>query len=298
MDILVSFIVVTYKRGDLLKRCLESIYMQENIPEPYEVIIIDNGGSAEIDPPPHSAIQQRIEVSEKNLGAVGGRNCGMKLARGQFWIFIDDDAIWHDDQDASRMLTLLQSDASIGAVAVKSLAPDGNPIMIEYPHPNKTFIQAQQTPVDVPYFYTMGLSLRAEVVQQVGDYPERFHIYMEEVDLSYRLLDAGYRIVYAPDVAVYHHRSDLGRPAKKEGYWYQNALNKCRMAWRLLPLPYPVTIGVIWSGMILLKTRRIGLIWQMWRQLWLERALLSQERNTLKPETMKHLRRIGARMLY
>jgi GT2 family glycosyltransferase len=272
--------------------------MQQNIPEPYEVIIIDNSGDAVIDPAPRSAIEQRIEASGENLGAVGGRNRGMSLARGQFWIFIDDDAIWHDDQDAARMLTLLQSDERIGAVAVKSLAPDGIPIRVEYPHPNKAYIAAQQSPVDVPYFYSMGLSLRADVVRQVGDLPERFSIYMEEVDLSYRVLDAGYRIVYAPDVAVYHHRSDLGRPTKGANYWYQNALNKCRMAWRFLPLPYPLTTGVAWSGLIFLKTRRIGIVWRMWRQLWSERALLAQERNVIKPQTLKHLRSVGARLLY
>jgi hypothetical protein len=70
------------------------------------------------------------------------------------------------------------------------------------------------------------------------------------------------------------------------------------MAWRFLPLPYPLTTGIAWSGLILLKTRRIGIVWRMWRQLWAERALLAQERKTLKPQTLKHLHRIGARLLY
>jgi len=298
MDYAVSFIVVTYLRDDLLKKCLESIYAQQGLEEPYEVIIIDNDGSARIPSPPRKTIHQVVERPDKNLGCANGRNLAMTLARGKFWIFIDDDATWHDDQDASRMVNLMQSDDTVAAIAVKSLAPDGTPIRLEYPHPDKEYIAAQQTPVDVPYFYQMGLSMRAEAVRKVGVYTERFDIYMEEVDLSYRFLDAGYHILYAPDVAVFHHRSDLGRLVKADSYWFQNALNKSRMGWRLLPFPYPLTIGVIWSGWVLLKTRRPGLVWKIWRQLWRERNLLRKERNTLKPETMKHLRRVGARLLY
>jgi GT2 family glycosyltransferase len=121
---------------------------------------------------------------------------------------------------------------------------------------------------------------------------------MEEVDLSYRILDAGYRIVYAPDAAVIHHRVDAGRPIKGADYWARNTLNKARMAWRLLPLPFPITILIIWSAAALIKTRRIDLVWHIWRQLWAERSLLAQERKPLQQRTLEYLRNTGARLLY
>lgn len=293
-----SFIVITYKRGALLQDCLDSIYAQEELPRPCEIILVDNGGDAKVRPPTDPDVHLVVERPGDNLGVAGGRNLGIELAQGEYLIFIDDDAVWHRSDDVARLLTYLDKDPRCGAVAVKSLAPNGDLIVSELPHPDKEFAQELDEPTEVPYFYGVGHALRAEAVRLAGDYPARFFYAMEEVDLSLRLVDAKYHILYAPGVAVHHYKSNLGRPVVGARYWKNNAVNKSRMAWRLLPLPYPLTIMFVWSAAVFVKTRSLSALFEVWRVLWAERELLARERAPIKPETVRYLKRIGARLLY
>lgn len=294
-----SVIVITYQRGALLQRCLASIYAQENLPLPYEVIVIDNGGDAVILDPPHAEIRLRLEHPPHNLGVTGGRNLGMSLAQGEYWVLIDDDAVWQTRTDIAYLLGVFEANPTYGALAIKSLYPDSvTPIRLDLPHPRKDYLQSTTDDVEVPYFYGVAHALRAVAVRATGDYPVRFFNYMEEVDLSYRLIEAGYQIFFTPKVTVYHYQSHLGRPTQGANYWRQNTLNKCRMAWRLLPYPYPLTTATIWSIVTLFKTRSPRLVWGIWRELWRERDLLRQERRPLRQETIRYLKRIGARLIY
>lgn len=294
-----SFIVVTYQRSELLNACLESIYQQENLPRPYEVIVIDNAGDVALAPPPDSEIMLRIERPATNLGAAGGRNLGMELAQGDYWVFIDDDARWHQPDDVAKLIQILETRPQCGAVAVKSINPKtGKVITSELPHRNKRYVQALTEPVEAPYFYAYGYALRASAIQKVGNYPARYFIYMEEIDLSFRLIDAGYQIIFDPSIAVIHHKSTLGRPIQGADFWRQSTLNKSRLGWRLLPYPYPLTILFFWSLRILINTANPRKVWQTWRALWQERKLLQTERHPLKPETCRYLQKIGARLLF
>ncbi len=294
----VSFIVVTFQRLEFLKQCLQSIYLQEALPQSYEIVVIDNSGDAVIPLPPRPGIQVRHEKPATNLGAAEGRNLGMELARGEYFIGLDDDAVWHSSNDVARMVSHLDRDNKCGAVAVKSLMPNGGIIVPELPHPNKRMIMSSREPIEVPYFYTMGIALRAEVFHKVGGYPSRFGIYMEEVDLSLRLLDAGYKILYDPEIAVIHYKSPKGRPIQGSQYWLQSSINKARIGWRLLPFPYPLTIMLIWSFATLIKTRSLKVMANIWKTIWGERGLLKQERHPIRFDTILYLRRIGARLLY
>ncbi|MCQ3930185.1 MAG: hypothetical protein DPW16_06965 [Chloroflexi bacterium] len=294
-----SFVIVTYQRGDLLQKCLNSIYQQENLPHPYEIVVVDNAGDAAIIPPSDSSIQIRFERTPSNLGAAGGRNYGMALATGEILIFIDDDAVWHRADDVSRILSLMDSNPKCGVVAMHSLDPTNHqPIMTEFPHPNKQYLLGVTVPTEIPYFYAYGNALRADVLRITGGYPERFGIYAEELDLSLRIIEAGYTILYDPHLAVYHHKSNLGRPVQGEHFWRVNTLNKSRVAWRLLPMPYPLTTMAAWSFRTLYKTKKPSIVWSVWRDLWNERKLLRQERKPIRRETVRYLKSIGARLLY
>ncbi|MCA0456551.1 MAG: glycosyltransferase [Chloroflexi bacterium] len=294
----ISFIVITYHRGQLLNRCLESIYTQQNIPYPFEVIVIDNGKDVLLPQPDNPQIKLRVETPTGNLGVAGGRNLGMRYAQGDYWIILDDDATWHDNFDASRLVEHLERDPTVGAVAIQILDPKGEQVESLLTHPDKKAVRELDKPIEVPYFYGGGHILRAKAIQEVGDYPERFFYAMEEVDICLRIIDAGYKILYDPAVAAYHHTDQTGRTVYGENYWKRNALNKSRVGWRLLPLPYPITIMIIWGLAVLVKTRRFGPLWEVLRDLWRERQLLASERKTVKPKTVRYLKSIGARLLY
>lgn len=295
----ISFIIITYQRNELLRQCLASIYAQKNLPQPYEVIVIDNDGGAVVDSPSDSSIQLHVERADTNLSAAGGRNLGMEIASGDYLIFIDDDAEWYTQESVGNMVEFFDQNPDCAAIAAKSINPKTQQVIIEeLPHPNKRYISQAKSPIEVPTYYGFGHVLRASAVQEIGDYPRRFFYYMEEVDLSLRLIDSGYRIIYDPSVAVYHHRSSLGRTVQGTDYWHRNGLNKCRVAWRLLPKRYAISTLLIWSGYVFLKTRNPLVVLKIWHDLWGERRLLKQERDPIRSETIRYLKGIGARLLY
>ena len=294
-----SFVVVTYQRHEMLRVCLDSILSQQDLPNPYEIIIVDNGSDPTLEPPSRDGVQVKVTQPEKNLGVTGGRNLGVQLASGEYLIFIDDDAVWHDSQDAARLIRHLEADSTCGAVAVKSLHPETHQIIDRnLPHPNKHRLKATPEPIPVPHYYGVAHALRADVFRQVGAYPERYFYAMEEVDLSLRMIDAGYHVIYDPDIAVFHHKTSSGRPVQGNSYWFMNALNKSRMGFRLLPYPYPLTILLVWSLRTLYKTRNPVLMLRIWRDLWRERDLLRSERKPIRPETIRYLKNIGASLWY
>jgi hypothetical protein len=71
-----------------------------------------------------------------------------------------------------------------------------------------------------------------------------------------------------------------------------------RVAWRLLPHPYTMSIAIIWTLTLLIKTRKLSAVVDVWRTLWKERSLLASERKPIRPATVAYLRAIGARLLY
>jgi len=231
---------------------------------------------------------------------VGGGGAAVSWRRGGFCFFLDDDAEWHDSGDVARLLEVFQQRPNCGAVAVKSIeGATRQPVLRELPHPNKRYLLEAENPVEVPFFYGVGNALRAEAVQKIGGYRElHFRYSMEDVELSYRLLDAGYKIYYHPHAAVYHHHTPSGRPFEGNIYWVVNTVNKTHMAWRLLPLPYPLTTLLMWSLQTLCKTRRLKPVLQIGRELWRSRTVLRRERQPLKAETVAYLKRIGGRLWY
>lgn len=295
-----SVIVITYQRDDALQTCLSSIYHQTGLPRPFEIIVVDNGGMAQIVPPDDGQIKLIVERAPENLGVVGGRRRGCELAGGAALLFIDDDAEWHAEDDMARLLALLHDHPDCGAVAVKSL--DGatrQPIRYELPHPDKKRLLEADSPIEVPYFIGVGNALRRTALEAVGGYRAQHFAYSaEDVDLSLRLLDAGWKILYHPQVAVYHHHAQTGRPFMGDSYWIANAVNKTLLAWRLLPMPYPVTTLLAWSFQALRKTRRPKVVYRIWREVWAARKTARQTRQPIKAETVSYIKRIGGRVWY
>lgn len=296
---LLSVIVITYHRGPFLQQALESIYLQKRIPGPFEIIVVDNGGDALLDPSPRADVELRLVQPGRNLGVAGGRNLGMSLARGDYQIFLDDDAAWHDPFDMARFLELFATEPRCACIAGKILNPATRAVDRRLlPAPDKERLLHADAPIPTPYFYGGVHALRAECVREIGGYPERLKFGMEEYDLSLRLVDAGYTILFHPDIAALHYDAQTGRDIIGSGRWVENAVNKTRVAWRLLPLPYPLTIGLVWSAAVLVKTAQPGAVLRMWRTLWGERALLRDERAVISAGSVRYLKQVGARLLY
>ena len=99
-------------------------------------------------------------------------------------------------------------------------------------------------PGPVTYFVGAACVVRATSFAAVAGFDPRFFYSMEESDLSWRLLDAGWSIWYSADLRVFHPRTE---PSRHEGFARLQARNRLWMTWRSLPGPLLVGYLAIWT---------------------------------------------------
>jgi GT2 family glycosyltransferase len=119
---------------------------------------------------------------------------------------------------------------------------------------------------------------------------------MEEYDLAYRVLDAGYTITYSDKIIMLHKESPLGRKPKKEKLlmmW----VNKSNVAWRYLPKKYFYSTAFMWSLQYLKETGfDLAGFFTGWKKI--SRIPGSVQRTTIQPGTLAFLKEVKARLWY
>lgn len=243
----VSFIVVTHARAQWLSGALASI--QRQTVNGREIVVVVNGPDPETQQllrAPGS--EARVVVLEHNRGVGAGRNAGIALARGEILFFLDDDAELRDLDTAVRLLTHFERDPELGVVGF--LVIDAAMGAIEsrcLPFRNK---RVPPGPTAACYFAGGACAIRRAVFDRVGIYDESLFYGGEELDLSYRLLEAGFRILYDPSMAMLHYAVG-GRSESFALYFF--ARNRPWVALRHLPLLCCVTHTVAWWAWSLAK---------------------------------------------
>lgn len=297
----VSFVIITYRRPGYLQRALDSIVKQNY--RPLEIVVLDNGNELTTDIFANlsdSEITTRLIVSESNLGVSRGRNLGMEQSSGEILICMDDDAVCLTVDFVEQVIDALKGDRSRAAIACRSVDEQGQILRYELPRTVRDKDVGSEVP-EVPYFVGVSLSLRKSALQTVGGFPDSHFYGAEEYDLSLRLVDAGYRIVYVHGAVVQHDRALLGRESSSENHlrWMNVASNKARTTIRLLPFPYCATAPLIWFVYMVWKTRfDPSSIAQFAIRI---RASIRQagiERRPISRKTVVYLRSIGERLWY
>ncbi len=247
-----SFIVVTHARSRWLPGALDSIRCQTL--KDREVVVVVNGP----DPETEQVLcalgpEVRTTVLDDNYGVGGGRNAGIALARGEFLFFLDDDAELLDPDAAERALEHFERDPDVSVVGF--LVLNGTRGAVErrcIPFRDK------RLPPEVTaacYFAGGACVIRRRIFTRVGLYDESLFYTGEEIDLSYRLLEAGFRILFDPSVAVIHHAVG-GHRGSDTPYYY--ARNRPWVALRHLPILSCMTHCIAWWGWSLATGLREG----------------------------------------
>ena len=250
----VSFIVVTHARARWLSGALASI--QRQTVNSREIVVVVNGPDPETQQLLRAlGSEARVAVLEHNLGVGAGRNAGIALARGEILFFLDDDAELRDPDIAMRLLTHFERDPKLGVVGF--LVIDAATGAIErhcLPFRNK---RVPEGPTAACYFAGGACAIRRAAFDRVGLYDESLFYGGEELDLSYRLLEAGFHILFDPSVAMLHYAAG-GRSQSFALYFF--ARNRPWVALRHLPLLCCVTHIVAWWVWSLARGFRAGAV--------------------------------------
>jgi GT2 family glycosyltransferase len=288
---LISYIVATYNRPDDLAESIESILAQRY--RPIEVIVVSNstddtnelfeeGGRFEESFVHHYHFPER-------MGVPRARNVGYEYAEGDIIVTIDDDAVFQDPTATDQMLSLFHEHDDIGVLAFQCRDFHTDEINShETPDP-PAFDMTRTTQYRTTNFIGVGNAIRRRVLDEVGAYPADFVYGFEEMDLSFRVHDAGYDILYTPDVVVYHKKSPAARMTDVET---QERLveNRIKLALRNLPWRYVLCTTIIWSVYGLLLTRRASSLWQIYRRLYDSRQEMLDARRVIAGQTIARIK--------
>jgi len=198
---LVSIIIVTYNNPEYLIPCVNSILLHQSTPGLYKIIIVNNGDKGSI-PPLENPLVQLIEPG-KNLGWEGGLKKGLEVCDTPFVVFMNDDT-YIPYSSAGWLLQLLQpfANPSIGAVG-----PSSNCVM----GPQNAFVPSIDLyRFEVKFLIGFCMMLRREALEKAGGVDDTLPYHGDDLDLSIRLRQAGYRLICDKSVFVYHHGFKTG----------------------------------------------------------------------------------------
>jgi len=222
-----SIIIVSWNVREDLVRCLRSI--EENQPRAeFEIIVVDNASSdGTIDNIKSNFPGVTIIANKENRGFATGNNQGIKKSRGQYLLFLNPDTIVHP-LSLDVLMNFMDGNSKAGACGPKLLNEDGmtQPSTRRFPtfrgalyrHTAFRFLRIFRSEyekllmkdfdydreMDVDEVTGAALMVRRSVIDRVGCMDESFFMYYEEVDLCYRIKQAGWRIVFVPEAVITH----------------------------------------------------------------------------------------------
>ena len=298
----IAIIIITYNRpADMLALAM-NIEKLSSKKELLEEIIIVNNNSTESYDAVKSFIQEnpstpfKLIESKENLGVSRGRNFAIKQSKAPILVLIDDDAEFQDTDALKRINEAVIENPHAGILAMKILYFQNSQFQLNaFPH--KSFEKRKHLQsFDTYYFAGCGNIIVKEAFDIAGPFPTDFFYGMEEYDLSYRILDAGYTIKYIADIVLLHKESPEGRQTKSDklrGMW----VNKTKVAWRYLPMPCYFTTAIMWSMFFLLNSKfdLIGFI-NGW--LAIVTIPINEKRNKVSKLSQEYLNKVEARILY
>jgi len=226
---LISVIVLNYNGKGFLDGCLTSLASQTY--SDFEVIVVDNGsrdGSPEYIEENYPWV--RLAKNNENLGFAGGTNAGIRAAKGEFILTLNNDS--RADSRFIEELIKPMADPEVGVCAAKMLFPDGriNSAGICISRSGAAWDRGMFEPdrgqyefVEEVFGACAGAALyRREMLDEIGLFDEDFFLYLEDVDLAFRARLAGWKCLYVPGARVIHHHGGTAGVGSDLAVYYGN----------------------------------------------------------------------------
>ena len=227
-----SIIVVNYNVKHFLEQCLQSVYVSaKHISS--EVIVVDNNsvdGSVEMIK--NNFPNTIIINNKKNVGFSKANNQAIKIAKGSIVLMLNPDTVIQE-KTLKYVLNFINITNNVGAVGIKMVDGKGNFLpesKRSLPKPSTAFYKIFGLSRVFPNSKKFGkyhlnfldkdkiheidvisgafLMTKKSVLEEVGFLDERFFMYGEDIDLSYRIQKKGYINYYLPDHSIIHYKGE------------------------------------------------------------------------------------------
>jgi GT2 family glycosyltransferase len=252
----IAVVVLTQaNRPAELARAIASVRAQKDVD--LQLVLVVNGAH-----PVRTEPSDRLIVLPENVGIPGGRNVGAIAADARLVMFLDDDAELLDSGLLAAVVDRFKADSRLGAMAIRLIDEHGRTQRRHIPRLGE---RSAERSGPVTYFIGAACVVRAETFHEVEGFDARFFYAMEESDLSWRLLDAGWSIWYSADLKAFHPRTT---PSRHPGYARLTARNRLWMAWNLLPTPMFAGYLLTWTSVAVARGAPLREMLAGYREAW------------------------------
>lgn len=216
-----------------------------------ELVVVGNG--ADVLGVPDGV--QTIRLAE-NAGVAGGRNAGVRACSGDVVLFLDDDG-WYPDPAAlgEHVAGRFGADPALAVLSFRVVDPAGGPGARWHVPRLRAGDPERSSPVTT--FAGGACAIRRSAYLEAGGLPDAFFYAHEETDLSWRLIDLGYRLEYDAAATMCHPAV----PNARHAAWYRlDGRNRVLLARR--NLPWPLAFGYLadWLVLTVARERSVGAI--------------------------------------
>ena len=236
-----SVIIVNYNVQHFLEQCLHSV-RKASRDVTTEIFVVDNNsvdGSVQMVKAKFPEVQ--LIENKKNTGFSFANNQAMRIAKGEYVLLLNPDTVVEEDT-FEKVITFMDVHPEAGGLGVKMLDGKGNFLPESkrgLPTPAVAFYKIFGFSRLFPRSKTFGryhlgfldkdktneveilsgafMLMRKTALDKVGLLDETFFMYGEDIDLSYRLILAGYKNYYFPETRIIHYK---GESTKKSSVNY------------------------------------------------------------------------------
>ncbi len=211
---LFSIIIPTFNRRERLLRCLKAISRLEFPEDRFEVIIANDGGDID-EEELLASINNKVAISivdQDHLGPAAARNQGALKAEGKYLVFIDDDC-----KPDSKWLSRLEGRFALareGVIYGRVINGLPDNIYSTASQMLTSFLSEYHNtdPQKARFFTSNNLAISSDIFRKTSGFDEAFQdAGGEDRELCDRLVYEGLKIIYDPEVKVYHeHFLSLG----------------------------------------------------------------------------------------
>ncbi len=225
---LVSVIIVNYNTRDVLLDCIRNLHKSDY--KNLEIIVVDNGSSDGS----YDAVKENfsyvIAIKAENRGISAGYNLGIKNSKGDYLLYMGSDA-FPKESTISGMVDYFEANKDVGAATCKLILRDGTldpdahrgfptpwAALTHFSKLNKVFPKSKTfnqyfmgyENMDIPHEIDLCIShfmlMRREILDKIGLWDEDYFVYGEDVDMCYRIKQAGYKLMYLPQFESLHYK--------------------------------------------------------------------------------------------
>src|SRR5262245_20169551 len=236
----ISVIVCSYNGARTIRDTLDGL-LRLKYPD-LEVIVVNDGSTDDTE-----TIAREYGfrlISTENRGLSRARNTGLEAAAGEIVAYIDDDA--YPDEDWLTYLAATFASTSHIGVGGPNLPPPGDGWVAD------CVANAPGGPIHVlisdeeaEHIPGCNMAFRKDALQAIGGFDPQFRTAGDDVDVCWRLQQAGGTLGFSPAALVWHHRRNSVRAYWRQQRGYAKAEAMLEAKW---PEKYNELGHLTWSG--------------------------------------------------